>query len=242
MMFSPFPEASWKPSPGSSSLLEEAGHKSDSSGEKSQVCEGFNSNPAFPQKPPQLHRQEAKLLVQPSNTGAAPLCLWRVVQGIPAAIHPHVVRYSCWCWFLRKTTWTCPFTPQAARYNREMVSLLSKCRKMLEQHHSVSPSSGYWLSFSFLSFRSEPSAIWSAQHSHRKALRLFLMRQSWPFSTPRRRRSAVQSATGAAPLCDVPWEAEPAEFSETKQVRKAMKVTHNWNGEHDQKRVLLTQI
>lgn len=139
--------------------------------------------------------------------------------------------------------WPPEFAPSSHRQPgiEQSPHLPSKHRKMLEQRHSVSPISGYSLTFSLSSFRSEPSAIWSAQHWRRKALRLSLMRQSWPFSTPRRRRSAVQSATDAAPLCDVPWGAERAEFSETKQVRKAMKVTCNWNGEHDQKRVLLTQ-
>lgn len=67
------------------------------------------------------------------------------------------------------------------------------------------------------------------------------MKQSWPFSTLRRRRSTVQSATDAAPLYEVTWKGKWDEFSETKQVRKAMKVINNWKGEHDQKGVLFTQ-
>lgn len=90
--------------------------------------------------------------------------------------------------------------------------------------------------------RLEHSATWSVQPSHRKALRLSLMKQSWPFSTLRRRRSTVQSATDAAPLYEVTWKGKWDEFSETKQVRKAMKVINNWKGEHDQKGVLFTQI
>lgn len=97
------------------------------------------------------------------------------------------------------------------------------------------------LTSSLSSFRLEHNATWSAQRSHRKALRLSSMKQSWPFSIPRRRRSVVQSATAAAPFCEATWKEKWDEFSETKQVRKAMKVTCNWNGEHDQKRVLFTK-
>lgn len=100
-----------------------------------------------------------------------------------------------------------------------------------------------WLLMLPLSFfRLEHNATWSAQPLHRKALRLSLMKQSWPFSTPRRRRSTVQSAIDAAPLYEVTWKEKWDEFNENKQVRKAMKVISNWKGEHDQKGVLFTQI
>lgn len=51
----------------------------------------------------------------------------------------------------------------------------------------------------------------------------------------------MQSVTAAAPLCEVIWKEKQDEFNETKQVREAMKVTCNWNGEHDQKGLLHTQ-
>lgn len=63
--------------------------------------------------------------------------------------------------------------------------------------------------FSLLHLRSEHSATWNALLWLRKVSKRFLMKQSSPFSTPRKRRNAVLKVTAAAQLSEVVRDLPP---------------------------------
>lgn len=57
--------------------------------------------------------------------------------------------------------------------------------------------------------RLEHSATWNAQPWPRKASKQFLMKQSSPFSTPRKRRNVAPSVTAAVQFSEVAWDPPP---------------------------------